>query len=146
MTASPVAPSQPVLWTALGYPFEAASMLAALAACVVVRVWIYLKARPGPVPAKALDVAVTLIALLFSAAWVALQRPAPFFALLSGCGFGALGSGVIALSLNWLQRVVPAAGGDERLRRAGAATPFDRSKARRRRARRTHLIHRGRKN
>jgi hypothetical protein len=96
---------QPVVWNALGYPFEATPMLAGLSACMVVRVWVCLKDAPETARARALNLTVTGIALLFSAGWILLQRPSPFYALLSGCGFGALGSGIIALSLKWVQRI-----------------------------------------
>jgi hypothetical protein len=104
---------QPVVWNALGYPFEATPMLAALSACMIVRVWVCLKDAPDTARARALDLTVTGIALLFSAGWVLLQRPSPFYALLSGCGFGALGSGIIALSLKWVQRIDPTAAAEE---------------------------------
>jgi len=103
---------QPVLWTFLGYQFEAASMIAGLFACLMVRVWVSLSAssRQG----WALDVAVTGIALLFTAGWVAMQRPVPFFALMSGTGFGALGAGIIAIALKWVKRgEAMALGGDD---------------------------------
>jgi hypothetical protein len=110
---SPVSPViQPVVWTALGYPFEAASMLAGLSACLIVRLWICLKDTDVTLRARALNIVVTGIGLLFSAGWVLLQRPSPFYALLSGSGFGALGSGIIVLSLRWIERISPIAGGE----------------------------------
>jgi hypothetical protein len=36
--------------------------------------------------------------------------PAPFYALLSGTGFGALGAGIIALAIAWVRRIEPLAG------------------------------------
>jgi len=117
MIAAPSAPMpQPVVWNALGYPFEATPMLAALSACMIVRVWVCLKDAPDTSRARALDITITGIALLFSAGWVLLQRPSPFYALLSGCGFGALGSGIIALSLKWVQRIDPTATPDNQVR------------------------------
>ena len=109
MAPSPLFIPQPVLWTLLGYQFEAASMLAGLTACISVRVWICLRDAPQTARARAIDVAVTSIALLFTAGWVVLQRPSPFFALLSGTGFGALGTGIIALSLRWVRQIAPLA-------------------------------------
>ncbi len=106
MIASPSTPMlEPVVWNALGYPFEAVPMLAGVSACMIVRVWVCLKDAPYTARARALDITVTGITLLFSAGWVLMQRPSPFFALLSGCGFGALGTGIIALSLKWVQRI-----------------------------------------
>lgn len=47
--------------------------------------------------------------MLFTAGWIALQRPAPFYALLSGTGFGALGAGIIAVAIAWVKRIEPLA-------------------------------------
>ena len=118
---------EPVVWNALGYPFEAAPMLAALAACLSVRVWICLKDAPDTLRARAIDLTVTGIALLFSGAWVVLQHPSPFFALLSGCGFGALGTGIIALSLRWVKRLAPLADEDLPARASAADQAFRRA-------------------
>jgi hypothetical protein len=99
--------AQPVLWSALGYQFEAASMIAGLSACLMVRVWVSLSEGVRRPAAWAIDSSVTIIALLFTAGWIVLQRPEPFFALLAGTGFGALGAGIIALALAWVRRVQP---------------------------------------
>ena len=101
---------QPVLWVLLGYQFEAASMIAGLSACLMVRIWVSLNARSVTPWAWAVDLTVTGIALLFTAGWIVLQRPAPFYALVSGTGFGALGAGIIALALAWVRRIQPLAG------------------------------------
>ena len=37
--AAGAAIAQPVLWSALGYQFEAGSMIAGLSACLMVRIW-----------------------------------------------------------------------------------------------------------
>lgn len=97
--------AQPVIWSVLGYQFEAASMIAGLSACMMVRIWVSLKDRAAHV--LALDLTVTGISLLFSAGWIVLNRPEPFYALLSGTGFGALGAGIIAIALNWVKRLDP---------------------------------------
>lgn len=102
----------PVIWSALGYQFEAASMIAGLCACLMVRIWMSLNDRNPQAWAWAVDLTVTGISLLFTAGWIALQRPAPFYALLSGTGFGALGAGIIALALGWVKRIEPLAGID----------------------------------
>jgi hypothetical protein len=100
-------PSHPVIWSALGYEFEAASMLAALLACLVVRVWVCLTNAPTSLRARGLNLSITAIALLFTIGWVMLQRPSPFYGLLSGSGFAALGSGLISISLNWVKQLDP---------------------------------------
>ena len=48
---------------------------------------------------------VTTIAMLFTAGSIVLQRPEPFYALLSGAGFGALGAGIITIALNRIKRI-----------------------------------------
>ena len=105
-----VVAGQPVLWMLLGYQFEAASMIAGLSACLMVRIWVSLNARSVTPWAWAVDCTVTVIALLFTAGWIVLERPAPFYALLSGTGFGALGAGIIAIALAWVKRIQPLAG------------------------------------
>ena len=96
------ASAQPVLWSVLGYPFEAASMIAGLSACLMGRHWASLNAGWATLWTRAVDMTVTAIAILFTAGWIALQRPAPFYALLSGTGFGA---GTIAVALAWVKRI-----------------------------------------
>ena len=102
---SATAAAQPVVWTALGYQFEAASMIAGLSACLMVRIWVSLKDKAAHV--LALNLTVTAIALLFTAGWIVHDRPEPFYALLSGTGFGALGAGIIAIALAWVKRLAP---------------------------------------
>lgn len=101
--------AQPVIWTLLGYQFEAASMIAGLSACLMVRIWVSLNDRSAKVWAWSVDLTVTAISMLFTAGWIVLQRPAPFYALLSGTGFGALGAGIIAVALGWVKRIEPLA-------------------------------------
>ena len=108
-TAMGSAAAQPVLWSALGYQFEAASMIAGLSACLMVRIWVSLNAGPSSRWTWAVDLTVTGIAMLFTAGWIVLQRPVPFYALMCGTGFGALGAGIIALALAWVKRLTPLA-------------------------------------
>lgn len=107
------AAAQPVIWSLLGYQFEAASMIAGLCACMMVRIWVSLNDRSGNLWAWCVDLTVTAISMLFTAGWIVLQRPAPFYALLSGTGFGALGAGIIAVALGWVKRIEPLAGTDD---------------------------------
>jgi hypothetical protein len=107
VTVTPSIIVQPVVWTVLGYQFEAAPMLGAWSACFFVRLWVGLNETPVTPRLRAVSVAVTAIAMLFTTGWVVLQRPSPFFALLSGAGFGALGGGIITLSLAWIRRLQP---------------------------------------
>jgi len=107
VAAATTAVAQPVIWSALGYRFEAASMIAGLCACLMVRIWVSLNDRRPRAWAWAVDLTVTGISLLFTAGWIVLQRPEPFYALLSGTGFGALGAGIIAIALAWVRRIEP---------------------------------------
>lgn len=104
------AAAQPVIWSLLGYQFEAASMIAGLCACLMVRIWISLNDRSARAWAWGIDLIVTAISTLFTAGWIVMQRPEPFYALLSGTGFGALGAGIIAIALTWVKRMEPLAG------------------------------------
>lgn len=110
ITAPTSAVAQPVIWSLLGYQFEAASMIAGLCACLMVRIWMSLNDRHPRGWAWGIDLTVTAISMLFTAGWIVLQRPAPFYALLSGTGFGALGAGIIAVALAWVKRIEPLAG------------------------------------
>ena len=80
------------------------------AACLIVRIWVSLNDRSARIWAWSVDLTVTTIAMLFTAGWIALQRPVPFYALLSGTGFGALDAGIIAMALAWVKRIEPLAG------------------------------------
>jgi hypothetical protein len=110
LKVTPVISAQPVVWTMLGYPFDAAPMLGAWSVCFavrLVRLRLNLNGTPATPRPKAVSVIVTAIAMLFTTGWLVLQRPSPFFALLSGAGFGALGGGIITLSLAWIRRLQP---------------------------------------
>ena len=123
IAATTSAAAQPVIWTLLGYQFEAASMIAGLCACLMVRIWVSLNDRHARAWAWGVDLTVTTIAMLFTAGWIVLQRPAPFYALMSGAGFGALGAGIIAIALAWVKRIEPLAGVDSTNAQASAELP-----------------------
>ena len=112
MTDIAITAAQPVLWSVFGYRFEAIPMLGALAACLMVRVWVSLTDVPARFVRWIVDIAVTSLAMMFTAGWVLLQRPEPFYALLGGTGFGALGAGIITLALVWIRSVTPFASPD----------------------------------
>lgn len=100
-----VATSEPVVWHALGYPFEAGSMIAALCACAAVRFYVVQTAREQH--RWTIDMPVTMLALMFTAGAVITRRPAPLEALLTGTGIGALGAGIITIALSWVRRNTP---------------------------------------
>jgi len=100
-----VATSVPVVWHALGYPFEAGSMIAALCACLAVRFYVVQTDRAQH--RWTLDVPVHLLSMMFTAGLVITRRPEPLEALLTGTGIGALGAGIITVALSWVKRNTP---------------------------------------
>lgn len=101
-TGETVTTSQPTIWHLFGYPFEAGSMIAALCACVAVRFWVVQQeARPHR---WQLDVPVSALALMLTAAIVARLRPDPVVALLYGTGVGVLGAGIITIAKQYVDR------------------------------------------
>jgi len=97
-----VVATAPVVWSLLGYQFEAGSMIAALCACLAVR--FYVSRQENGVHPWALDLPVSALALMFTAAAVVSRRPEPLFALLLGTGFGILGAGIIAIAKKYVDR------------------------------------------
>ena len=84
----------PVLADLLGYQFEVAPMLLAIISCVIVRVYKGAKAktREGWV----VDVAISLLSVLFTVAMIITLRPGLLLAAVLGTGLGAIGAGLIA--------------------------------------------------
>jgi hypothetical protein len=99
------ATSQPVIWWFVGYPFEAGSMIAALCACLAVRFYVQQTGREQH--RWTVDLPVTVLVLMFSAASVIRMRPDPALALMLGTGLGALGAGIISIALGWVRRNLP---------------------------------------
>lgn len=97
--------SKPVVWHILGYSFEAGTMIAALIACFAVRWYIVLK--DYRVHRWTLDVPVTTLSLMFTAAAVISIRPEPITALMIGTGVGALGAGIIAIAKKYIDKFLP---------------------------------------
>ena len=98
----------PVVWSVLGLSFEAGSMIAALCACLAVR--FYVSRQPGGLHRWALDLPVSTLALMFTAAAVTKQRPDPLYALMLGTGIGVLGAGLIAIAKKYVDQVLRALG------------------------------------
>lgn len=97
---SPIA--GPVIWHLLGYPFEAASMIAALGACMAVR--FYVVQQDTKAHRWTLDMPVSALTLMFSAGAVTALRPQPLTALLIGTGLGAVGAGLIKIGKRYVDR------------------------------------------
>lgn len=100
-----LATSVPVVWHALGYPFEAGSMIAALCACLAVRFYVVQTDRAQH--RWTLDVPVHLLTMMFTAGLIIARRPEPIEALLTGTGIGALGAGIITFALSWVKSKAP---------------------------------------
>jgi hypothetical protein len=100
-----VATSVPVIWSFLGYPFEAGSMIAAVFACVCARFWIGAGQAARQQHRWTLDLPVTGIALAVAGLLVIKVRPDPLTGLLLGGGAGVLGEGFFKLAEGRLRAV-----------------------------------------
>lgn len=99
-----VATSQPLVLHFLGYPFEAAGMIAALFGCFAARFWIGAAQAARREHRWTLDIPVSGMALATSAALIMSQRPEPLGALMYGAGLGILGEGIFKLAERYLQK------------------------------------------
>lgn len=102
-------PAGPSIWYFFGYPFEAGSMIAAIRACLAVRLYVAQKERADH--RWNIDLPVSALTLMTTATAVIRLRPDPALALIDGTGIGALGVGLITIALNFVQSKLP--GGDE---------------------------------
>lgn len=89
---------QPVVWHFLGFPFEAASMVATLFGCLAARYWIGAAQAIRKEHRWSLDMPVSAMALATSAGVMMSMRPAPLYALLIGAGVGVIGEGIFKLA------------------------------------------------
>ena len=71
-------------------------MVAALSACLIVRV--YLGFRGGARQEIVVNLSITCLTLLFSSGIVVTLRPSPFYAIIIGTGIGALGASLIKIA------------------------------------------------
>ncbi len=99
-----IATSVPVIWNFLGYPFEAAGMIAALFACFAARFWIGAAQSVRKEHRWSLDIPVSGMALAVSAGMVMALRPDPLGGLLYGAGLGILGEGIFKIAEKYLQK------------------------------------------
>lgn len=97
-TGATVTTSTPTIWFFLGYPFEAAGMIAAMFGCLSARFWI----GAGEIARREhrwiLDAPVSCMTLAVAAGLVISLHPEPLSALLYGGGVGILGEGVFKLA------------------------------------------------
>lgn len=109
VTVAAAAVPQPVIWSFLGHPFDAASMVAALFAAMTTRVIIGLRNRSVGL---ALDAAILVLVLVTTAAVVASYRTNMVGALLLGTGLGTIGEGILRIAEKWTNSAMRAAGID----------------------------------
>jgi len=100
----PQAHSGPVIWHFLGYPFEAAGMIAALFACSAARFWIGAAQAVRKEHRWTIDMPVTGMVLAVSGALIIAMRPEPLGALLYGGGLGVLGEGIFKIAERYLAK------------------------------------------
>ncbi|EZP57267.1 putative membrane protein [Sphingomonas sp. RIT328] len=105
-----LSPAGPSIWYFFGYPFEAGSMIAAICACIAVRLYVAQKERADH--RWNIDLPVSALTLMTTATAVIRLRPDPALALIYGTGIGALGVGLITIALNFVQSKLP--GGEEK--------------------------------
>ena len=109
-TGATVTTSTPTIWFFLGYPFEAAGMIAALFACASARFWI----GAGEIARREhrwlLDAPVSSMTLAVSAGIVISRHPEPLSALMYGGGIGILGEGVFKLAEQRIDKLKAAMG------------------------------------
>lgn len=99
---------QPTVWHVLGYGFQAGPMIAALVACFAVR--FYVVQKDYPTHRWSLDVPISALVMMFTAAAVIRLQPDPIVALMYGTGLGVLGAGIIALAKKYVERALAAMG------------------------------------
>ncbi len=106
-----VNPAGPSIWYFFGYPFEAGSMIAAICACIAVRLYVAQKDRAQY--RWNIDFPVSALTIMTTAMAVVRLRPDPGLALIYGTGIGALGVGLITIALNFVQSKLPGGPGAE---------------------------------
>jgi hypothetical protein len=99
-----VATSTPAIWHFLGYPFEAAGMIAALFGCLSARFWIGAAQSVREEHRWSLDIPISGMALAVSAALIISMRPEPLGSLMLGAGLGVLGEGIFKIAEGYLRK------------------------------------------
>ncbi|WP_374406529.1 hypothetical protein [Pelagerythrobacter sp.] len=84
----------PEVWQMLGYPFEAAGMIAALFACMCARLWSADQLRHRKTFRWSLDIPVSALTFAATICAVIALRPSPWAGLLYGAGLGVIGEGL----------------------------------------------------
>lgn len=100
-TGTPV----PVVWHLLGYPFEAAGMIAALFGCACARLWSAEQLRMRKSYRWTLDIPITAITFAVTMGVIISRRPEPLLALGMGIGIGVIGEGLFKLAQRQVERI-----------------------------------------
>ena len=88
----------PVVWQLLGYPFEAAGMIAALFACFCARWWSAEQLRQRKTFRWSLDIPVSALTFAAAVCTVIALRPSPWSGLVYGAGLGVIGEGLFYMA------------------------------------------------
>lgn len=100
-TATAAAMPSPVVWNFFGYPFEAASMIAAVFAAVVTRIIINTRNRSS---SRTLDMAVLALVLVTTVTLVAGLHANLVQGLLYGTGIATIGEGLLRIAEKYVNK------------------------------------------
>lgn len=102
-TAATAALPKPVVWHFLGYPFEAASMIAALFAAIVTRIIINTRAKSTN---RTLDAAVLALVLITTGSVVSGWHLNLVGGLLAGTGLATIGEGILRIAEKYVNKAL----------------------------------------
>ena len=102
----------PVVWHLLGYPFEAAGMIAALFGCICARLWSMERQRMRKQYRWSLDMPISFLTFAAAIAMVMARRPEPWSGLLIGVGIGVIGEGLFHYAEKFARATGLFGGGD----------------------------------
>ena len=89
---------KPVIWTFLGYPFEAAGMIAVIFGCICARLFSASQLAARKAYRWTLDVPISAMTFGAAVGLVIDYRPEPLSALLLGAGVGTIGEGLFRIA------------------------------------------------
>lgn len=95
----------PEVWHLLGYPFEAAGMIAALFGCFCARWWSVEQLRMRKTLRWTLDVPISALTFAVTMGAIITTRPEPLLALGTGAGIGVVGEGLFKLAQRYVEKL-----------------------------------------
>lgn len=95
----------PEVWHLLGYPFEAAGMIAAIFGCACASVWRMEQQRLRKALRWGLGIPTSAISIAATIGAVIAMRPEPLVGLLTGAGIGVIGEGLFKLAQRYVERL-----------------------------------------